>query len=121
MPAASLLRRTLKQAPRGQILVWFEIKVTSVNGRLRYAFPSAAISRNRRQANPNPVGFLERGRLFAERRSYSNVSVLNRPRSTDRATFKCRRNLFPDNRLSHSGVPRLSPPNNRRSSREGDP
>ena len=56
---------------------------------------------------PNPVCFLERGRLFAERRSYSNVCVFNRPRSADRATFKCSRNLFPENRLSHCVSPVL--------------
>jgi len=30
--------------------------------------------------HPNPVGFFERGRFFAERRPYSDVSVFNRPR-----------------------------------------
>ena len=60
---------------------------------------------------PNPVRFLERERLFAERRSYSNVCVFNRPQSADRATFKCGRNLFPDNRRSH-GVPPRPPPVN---------
>jgi hypothetical protein len=56
---------------------------------------------------PSRVRFLERGRLFAERRSYSNVCVFNRPQSADRATFKCSRNLFPANRLSHSVSPVL--------------
>jgi hypothetical protein len=35
--------------------MWFEIKVTSFGGRLHYAFPSAAISRNKRQANQTPL------------------------------------------------------------------
>jgi len=48
---------------------------------------------------PNPVGFFERSPLFAERRSYPNAPIFNRPRPADRSTFKRCRNLFPDNRL----------------------
>jgi hypothetical protein len=58
---------------------------------------------------PNPIRFLERGRLFAQRRSYSYDSAFDHPRSADRAAFKCSRNLFPDNRLSQRCPRALAP------------